>query len=661
MNTPSSPILSTTLLNKLKWRRRFVMLGLALAAVSLVARAVQLQVVDKDFYVGQGDARQQRTVPISAHRGMIVDRNGEPMAMSTPVDSVWANPAIALRIQRYFVEAAALVGADVGVLQTRLAAAAKGDKIHLARGLDLSVAQQAKKVPVYGGVVLRETQSGVDVLFKKPVKLFEALQREKQGFEILAEITQTTQQLLRKKLATANADKLKFVYLKRHLPPQVADRLKPFRLSGVGAQREYRRYYPMGEVVSHVLGFTNIDDKGQEGLELAFEDHLNGEVGAKRVMRSLLGETINDIELIRPAKPGQDLALSIDRRVQYLAYRALKSAMARHKAKSGSVVTLDAQTGEVLAMVNQPGFNPNNRKGLRGSLYRNRAITDVFEPGSTMKPITIAAALDSGSYQPHTLVNTGNGRLQVGDDLVKDVKSYGWLDVAGVIKKSSNVGVSKIALSMQPEYHWGVLNDFGFGQSTGSGFPGETPGYMHNYYSWSEFEQATVSFGYGLSVSALQLAQAYAVLANDGQSVPTSFQKGGVNIPGQPVVSAKTAQQVRQMMRAVVSAEGTAPKAKVAGYTVAGKTGTVHKNSKRGGYEETRYVSLFAGIAPATQPRLVTVVMVNEPKGDYFGGQVAAPVFSQVMGGALRLLNVMPDDLPGNRVIAASPAHEARS
>ena len=661
MNQSSPTTLSPALLNKLKWRRRFVMLGLALALVSLAARAVQLQVVDKDFYVGQGDARQQRTVPISAHRGMIVDRNGEPMAMSTPVDSIWANPALALRIQRKFLAAATLAGADAAALQARLRTAQQGEQVYLARGLSSSLAEQVKQRGVYGGLVLREAEAGVDVLFKKPVKLFAALQREKQGFEVLAEITQSTQRQLREKLAAANADKLKFVYLKRHLPPQVAERLTPFRLSGVGAQREYRRYYPMGEVVSHVLGFTNIDDKGQEGLELAFEEHLNGEMGAKRVMRSLLGETINDIELIRPAKPGQDLALSIDRRVQYLAYRALKSAMARHGAKSGSVVTLDAQTGEVLAMVNQPGFNPNNRKGLRGSLYRNRAITDVFEPGSTMKPITIAAALDSGSYQPHTLVNTGNGRLQVGDDLVKDVKPYGWLDVAGVIKKSSNVGVSKIALSMQPEYHWGVLNGFGFGQSTGSGFPGETPGYMHNYYSWSEFEQATVAFGYGLSVSALQLAQAYAVLANDGQSVPTSFQKGGVDMPGHTVVSAHTAQQVRKMMRAVVSSEGTAPKAKVAGYTVAGKTGTVHKNSKRGGYEETRYVSLFAGIAPATQPRLVTVVMVNEPQGDYFGGQVAAPVFSQVMGGALRLLNVMPDDLPDNRVIAVSPVQEAQS
>jgi len=661
MNKQSSQTLSEALLNKLKWRRRFVMLGLSLAVLSLGARAVQLQVIDKEFYVGQGDARQQRTVSISAHRGMIVDRNGEPMAMSTPVDSIWANPAVALHVQRGFMQAAALVGANVKTLQSRLASSESGDKVYLARDIDLAVAQQAKKLGLYGGVSLQESDAGVDVLIKKPIKLFEALQREKKGFSVLAEITQKSQQKLREKLSEANADKLKFVYLKRHLPPQVAERLKPFRLAGIGTQREYRRYYPMGEVVSHVLGFTNIDDKGQEGLELAFEEHLNGELGAKRVMRSLLGETIDDIELIRPAKPGQDLALSIDRRVQYLAYRALKSAMERHKAKSGSVVTLDVKTGEILAMVNQPGFNPNNRKGLHGSLYRNRAITDVFEPGSTMKPITIAAALESGQYQPHTLVNTGNGRMQVGDNLVKDVKSYGWLDVAGVIKKSSNVGVSKIALSLNPEYHWGMLNSFGFGQSTGSGFPGETPGYMHNYYSWSEFEQATVSFGYGLSVSALQLAQAYATLANDGKALPTSFQKGGVDVPARAIVSAKTAQHVRKMMRAVVSSEGTAPKAKVAGYTVAGKTGTVHKNSKQGGYEEKSYVSLFAGMAPATNPRLVTVVMVNEPEGVYFGGQVAAPVFSQVMGGALRLLNVMPDDLPDNRVIAASSVQGGRS
>lgn len=651
--------LSQALLNKLKWRRRFVMAGLAVAGVSLSVRAVQLQVVDSQFYVDQGDSRQQRTVEIPAHRGMILDRNGEPLAMSTPVDSIWANPANTLIQQRRFAELAHLLNENGRALQQRLAKSEKGETLTLARGVELEQAKALRKLKLLGGLRLLEAERGYDVVLKKPAKLYAALTREQEGFAALAEITDMTVKQLRERLAAANADGLKFVYLKRHLPPHEAEKVKPYKLAGVNLQREYRRYYPMGEVVSHVLGFTNIDDKGQEGLELAFEDHLRGEPGAKRVMRNLLGDAIGDLELIRPAKPGQDLQLSIDRRVQYLAYRALKSAIQRHDAKSGSVVVLDSRTGEVLAMVNQPGFNPNNRKGLRGGLYRNRAITDVFEPGSTMKPITVAAALDSGEYEPRSLVNTGQGRYKVGDNWVKDVKPYGWMDVSSVIKKSSNVGVSKIALSLEPEYHWGVLDKFGFGQTTGSGFPGETSGYLHNYYSWSEFEQATISFGYGLSVSALQLAQAYAALANDGGIKPISFQKGGIDVPAQPVVSAQTAQQVRTMMRAVVSAEGTAPKAQIAGYTVAGKTGTAHKSSKSGGYERTSYVSIFAGMVPASDPRLVSVIMVNEPQGDYYGGKVAAPMFSQIMGGALRLLNVMPDDRENNRVIAAGAQAQA--
>lgn len=564
--------------NKLQWRRRLVVAGLALAGLSLAARAVQLQVVDREFYVGQGDARQQRTVEIPAHRGMIVDRNGEPLAMSTPVDSVWANPQDLLKEQRRLSELAKIIGVNAEDLKQRVSRAANKE----------------------------------------------------------------------------------FVYLRRHLPPHIAQAALDLKLPGVGLQREYRRYYPTGEVTAHLLGFTNIDDRGQEGLELAFDDWLEGQSGAKRVMRDRLGRPIEDIELIRPASPGQDLQLSVDRRVQYLAYRALKSAVTRLKAKSGSVVMLDAKTGEVIAMVNQPGFNPNSRKGLKGSHYRNRAITDVFEPGSTMKPLTVAAALESGKYQPRSLVNTGPGYMMVGSNTVRDVKNYGWLDVAGVIKKSSNVGVSKIALDMEAEYHWEMLSKFGFGQGTGSGFPGETSGYLHNYYSWSEFEQATIAFGYGLSVSALQLAHAYTALANDGLVYPVSFQKGGLEVEPQQVISATAARQVRKMMRAVVSDEGTAPKARVAGYTVAGKTGTVHKNSKDGGYEESSYVSLFAGIAPATDPRFVTVVVINEPQGKHFGGQVSAPVFSEIMGGALRLLDVMPDDLPDNQRIAALAGGEGR-
>lgn len=650
-----SQILPPELLKKLTWRRRLVMLLLLLAAAVLLYRAVYLQFTNQRFYLDKGSSRQQRTVEIPANRGMIVDRNGELMAMSAPVDSIYANPVNTLMRQRQLAELAHLTGQDVNKLQQRLSVAEAGKALFLLGNVRAETVRALREIHLPGGILVEETESGYNVSLRRPDTFYTALQQEQQGFAELATVSGYSQQQLRDKLAQAYAEGLRFVYIKRHMPPHEAARIKPYKLAGVGLQREYQRYYPMGEVVAHLLGFTHhIEGNGQEGLELAFDDYLSGQPGAKRVMRNRLGDVIGDLELIRPARPGQDLQLSIDRRVQYLAYRALKSAIQRHQAKSGSVVTLDVQTGEVLALVNQPGFNPNNRKGLRGSQYRNRAITDVFEPGSTIKPITVAAALESGQYQPRTLVNTGKGELRLGENLVKDVRAYGWLDVAGVIKKSSNVGVSKIALSLPPEYHWSVLNHFGFGQSTGSGFPGETSGYMHNYDRWSEFEQATIAFGYGLSVSALQLAQAYAALGNDGQLVPVSFQKGGAGLAPHRVVSAQTAQQVRQMMRAVVSDEGTAPAARVAGYTVAGKTGTVHKNSQRGGYEEKAYVSLFAGMAPALQPRLVTVVMLNEPQGDYFGGKVAAPVFAQVMGGALRLLDVAPDDLSGARILTAA-------
>lgn len=544
--------------------RRWFVLGLfALGTLALLGRAVDLQVVDRDFLQGQGDARQQRVVEIPAHRGDIEDRNGEALGISTPVDSVWANPQEAMLARDRLGKLAEVLGLDQ------------------------------------------------DELYRK---LAERADRE-------------------------------FVYIKRHVNPDLAREVVSLDVPGVAIQREYRRYYPMGEVLGHVLGFTNIDDRGQEGLELAYDDWLTGRPGAKRVIRDRLGRSIEDVESIRTSLPGKTLQISIDRRIQYLAYRELKAAVNAHRARSGSLVILDPRTGEILAMVNQPTFNPNNRKDFRGRLYRNRAATDVFEPGSTIKPFTIAAALEDGAYKPSTLIDTAPGRLRVGRHTIRDIRNYGLIDLPTVIMKSSNVGASKIALALDPEELWGLYSKVGFGAATGSGFPGEAAGVLSDSGRWRDLERATLGFGYGLSVTTLQLAQAYAVLAAEGLRRPVSFLRVNEAVRGDRVLKASTARQVLLMLESVVGPQGTGSRAQVSGYRVAGKTGTVRK-STAGGYSEDRYVSIFAGMAPVSDPRLVTVVVINEPGNEaYYGGEVAAPVFSRVMSGALRLLDVPPDSL----------------
>jgi len=545
-------------------RRLFLLLCMGLAAMVLVWKAVCLQVLDKEFLMTQGQARHLRVVTLPAHRGMILDRNGEPLAISTPVESVWVNPQ------------------ELGNEQQRIP--------ELSHLLGLKSA----------GVVAM--------------------------------------------LAT-RADR-EFLYLKRRVAPEVAEKVEALDIPGVYLQREYRRYYPDGEVTAHVVGFTNVDDVGQEGLELAYEDWLRGKPGAKRVIKDGKSHIIEDVESIKLPSPGKDLTISIDRRIQYLAYRELVATMQEHQAHSASAVVLDVKTGEVLAMVNQPSYNPNNRKGLRGSEMRNRAVTDVFEPGSTMKPFVVTVALQSGHYTPTTPVSTSPGWLRVGVNTVRDVHNYGDLDVTGVIRKSSNVGISKIALSLPSEAIWTRLSDVGFGVQTFSGFPGEASGLLSHYSGWNAIETANIAFGYGISVTPLQLAQAYAVLAADGIRRPVTFLHGTPPAEEHRVVPAQIARQVRAMLEQAVGPDGTAPEARIAGYRVAGKTGTVHK-SVPGGYSDTKYLSVFAGMAPASNPRLVMVVLVDEPAGRrYYGGQVAAPVFSRVMAGALRLLAVPPDDVP---------------
>jgi len=552
-----------------RWRS-FLVLGLVLlGAVGLVARAIELQLVDHGFLAKQGDDRSMRVVKIAAHRGAITDRNGEPLGVSTPVDSVWVNP--------------------------------------------------------------QELNDNIDELPK------------------LAKALKEDEQTLARRI-TSNLDR-EFLYLVRHMPPEQAAHIKALGIPGVYLLREYRRYYPAGEVAGHVVGFTTIDDKGQEGLELGFEQLLNGEDGAKRVIQDMYGRYVENVESIRAPRPGRDLTTSIDLRIQYLAYRELKAAMQEYRARAGSVIVIDVDTGEVLAMVNQPSYNPNDREQLKAGLYRNRAATDIFEPGSSVKPFVIAAALASGQYQPDSVVDTSPGFLKVGNKVEEDEHNLGVIDLATILAKSSNVGMAKVALSLQPKQIWDTLTALGLGQVTGSSFPGESAGMLSNYDHWRPVGIATISHGYGLSVTPLQLAHAYATIGAGGVKRPISFEKVSGPVPGQQVLDPKVAHELVQLMEQVVEKGGTATRASLIGYRVSGKTGTAFK-SIAGGYSTDRIMAVFAGLVPASHPKLATVVVIDEPSRDTQeggilaqGGTVAAPVFASVMSGALRLMDVPPDDL----------------
>lgn len=535
--------------------------GVVVISIAIVARLLYLQLVDRDFLAAEGDDRILRTAPISAHRGSITDRFGEPLAVSTPVDSISVNP-------QAFRPAMDRLG-------------------ELARVLGLDEAWVARRI-------------------------------------------------------TSNPER-EFVYLKRHLRPDQAARVLALGIPGVASLREYRRYYPAGEVAGHMVGFTNIDDVGQEGLELAYDYWLKGEPGAKRIMQDQLGRTIEDVERIKPSRPGKDLATSLDLRLQYLAYRELKAAILAHEARAGSAVVLDVHSGEVLAMVNQPAYNPNDRKQFDVARYRNRAVTDIFEPGSSFKPFVLGAALELGAYRPDSIIDTSPGFIQVGSKPIQDVRNFGRIDVTTVLAKSSNVGASKIALGLDARELWGVLSKLGVGQLTGSGFPGESAGMLNDPQHWRPIGQATLAYGYGLSVTALQLVQAYATIGAGGQRRPVSMVALTEPVVGQQTVSKATAEQLLTMLERVVSPDGTGQRAAVPGFRVAGKTGTAWKYTV-GGYSEDRYLAVFAGLAPASAPRLATVVVIDEPRsGDYYGGEVAAPVFANIMGAGLRLMAVAPD------------------
>jgi len=545
-------------------RLRLLFALLLLAALGLVGRAVDLQLVDHPFLASQGDARFSRELDIAAHRGNITDRNGEPLAVSTPVEAVTVNP-------------------------------------------------------------------------KELTGSLEQLPR-------LANVLGTDRQALLR-LVSSNMER-EFLYVARGLQPSDAARVKALNLPGTNLAREYRRYYPAGEVTGHLLGFTNVDDVGQEGAELAFDNWLAGENGKKRVIQDSRGRKVEDVESIRPVRPGRDLVLSLDLRVQYLAYRELKSAILENRAQAGSVVVIDIDSGEVLAMVNQPAYNPNDRTQLQAATYRNRAVTDLFEPGSSMKPFVVAAGLVSGKFNTNSIIDTNPGFIQVGATTFPDEHNLGAIPLATVLAKSSNVGMAKLALQLEPKQIWDTLNRFGFGQVTSSGFPGESAGVFTNYSHWRAISIATLSHGYGISVTPLQLAQGYAAIGARGIRRPVSLLRVDEAPVGERVLDASVCNDLLTLLEAVTTQEGaTGVRAKIPGYRVAGKTGTAWKASN-GSYSQDRYTSVFAGVAPASNPRLAAVVVVDEPSaGKHRGGDVAAPVFSAVVGGALRLLSVEPDDM----------------
>ena len=542
-------------------RARLLVALLGLFAFALLGRALQLQVLDQQFLAEQGDMRYARVAKMPAHRGSILDRFGEPLAVSSPVDTVWVNPP--------------------------------------------ELAQATDDIP----------------------KLARALHRDPQWLA---------------QRVTSNLDR-EFLYVARHMDPADATKIKALGIPGVYLLREYRRYFPNGEVTGHLLGFTNLDEAGQEGLELEYNQSLAGMDGSKRVIQDGRGRVIQNVESIRAPRPGEDLYTSIDLRIQYLAYRELKSAISRHRARAGSIIVIDVATGEVLAMVNQPSFNPNDREQYEVGRYRNRAATDIYEPGSSIKPFVIAAALASGRYRPSSMIDTAS--FTVASKKFEDHTALGVIDLGEVLSRSSNVAMAKIALSLEPAQMHDTLSSLGFGDVTASGFPGESAGLLSGSNHWRPINIATMAFGYGLSVTPIQLAQAYATIGALGLHRPITFRRVQEPPPATRVMDEKVARDLIGLLEEVVKPGGTGVKAAVPGYHVAGKTGTAWK-AIPGGYSKDRYLSVFAGVVPASQPRLATVVMIDEPTGaQYYGGDVAAPVYSAVSSGALRLMSVAPDDL----------------
>jgi cell division protein FtsI (penicillin-binding protein 3) len=556
------------------WRSILLLSLLVLGLISLAGRAAYLQGMHNDFLQQKGELRYSRVVEMNADRGMITDRNGQILAISSPIASVYADPKVVKITPEQLKQLS-------GLLETSMAE------------IDLRIKRENSR----------------------------------------------------------------FVYLKRQVVPDTAEKIMKLKIPGIFLTSESKRYYPESEFAAHVLGFTDINDEGQEGVERGWQESLAGALGSRRVIKDNKGRIIEDIENIRPPKPGQDLVLSIDRRIQYRAHVELKDAVNANQAKAGSIVVLDAQTGEILALTNLPAYNPNRRSTINNERLRNRALIDTFEPGSTLKPFTVAIAMEVGKVNADTVMQTSPGTLQVGRKTIRDVSNKGELTVAQVIQQSSNVGTAKIALSLESQTMWEMFNRSGFGMLTNSGFPGEASGILRPYNRWRTIEQATMSYGHGISTSLMQLARAYTIFASGGELKPISLLKQTMPVMGQRVISRHTALAMSRMLEMATKPGGTAPLAQISGYRVAGKTGTAHKLID-GQYANKRYISTFVGYAPASNPRLIIAVMIDEPSaGKYFGGAVAAPVFNKVMSGALRILNI-PPDAPANNVITFTATPE---
>lgn len=541
------------------WRSRLIALIIFSCFGLLIGRSFYLQIINTDFLQEKGESRYRRDLEISASRGRVSDRNGDVLAISTPMKSVWAIPA----------------DAKLTPAQTK----------QLSKYLEIDANELTRKL---------------------------------------------------------SSDK-SFIFLQRQLPPDIADKIMALKLPGIGQDKEYRRYYPTGEMTAHIVGFTGVDDKGLEGVELAYQGQLLGRNGSRSVIKDRRGQIVEDVGSIKQPQDGQDIQLALDSKVQYLAYSHLKHAVTEAKAKAGGAIVVDAKTGEILALANWPTYNPNNRDHLSGAQLRNRAVTDTFEPGSTMKPFTIALALEKNKVRFNTMIDCSQGKLVIGPATISDDHNHGNLTVAQVIQKSSNVGAAKIAATLHPQEMWEMFDSLGFGQAPRLGFPGEVTGRLRPWKTWRPIEQATMSYGHGISVSLIQLVHAYTALARNGDVIPLSLTRtDALPVVGSPVFSQETARELRVMLEMVVQTAGTAPKAQIAGYRVAGKTGTAHK--LEGGTYANKYVSSFVGFAPASDPRLIVAVMLDEPGiGKYYGGDLAAPVFAQIMGGALRTMGISSD------------------
>lgn len=555
-------------------RRNVILVLLVVFAASVLARVMYLQIYHADFLVKQGNSRFVRIKKEPALRGNILDRNAVPLAVSTPVSSLWVNPK-------------EILGDDKAIAELSTAIA----------------------FPFY--------------------KLKEKIVAKKQSG---------------------------FMYVQRGMSPEVAKQVLAKKLPGVYSLREYRRFYPSADVTSQILGFNGIDDVGQEGLELLYNSWLSGKPGSSEVIRDPKGKIVDILEEIKPPVQGQGLMLTIDKRIQYLTYMALLETAEQFSAKSATAVVLDAKTSEILAMVSVPSGNPNNAKEKKPSLVKNRAMTDTFEPGSVMKPFVVAAALEAGVVHPGTVINTQPGMLKVGKNIVRDVHNYGQLNVSKVIKKSSNVGTCKIALRLPKQELRTIYAGLGFGEKTMIDFPGEQAGKLRKFSKLSDFDYCTNSYGYGISATALQVAQAYAVLANNGLRIPVSLIKRESSPMATRLFSTRTAKQVRKMLAQAVAQGGTGKRATLGeymqDYSVGGKTGTVHKVIN-GRYSKKRYRSVFAGMAPLSDPRIVMAIVIDDPKGKkYYGGLVAAPAFAKVVGKTLRILGVAPDKKPNSEKVA---------